>query len=293
MTSTALASTSHQAKGIALMTVTAFMIQIVDGLAKYLSADYSPLFIGWARYSVAFLILLPCAAALHGPRLFPSERFVSHVLRTIFLVTAMSLYFLAIAQIPLATAIGAFFIAPVVAVVLSILVLKERMTLRKGISLVLGFAGAMVILQPGHTIEPGILLALGAGFAFALYMIATRHAATHSDPVKTLAFQCAAGALLLTPQAVATWSTPAPSDLIFFAGLGALSLIGHLLSIVAFRLADTSTLAPLVYVELIGAALIGYLAFGDVPGMATIVGAVLIAAAGLILLQRRNGGTTS
>ncbi|MDW6021777.1 DMT family transporter [Mesorhizobium sp. BAC0120] len=292
MSSTALAAPSRQAKAIALMTVTAFVIQIVDGLAKYLSADYSPLFIGWARYAVAFLILLPCAAALHGPRLFPSERLVSHVLRTIFLVTAMSLYFVAIARIPLATAISAFFIAPVLAVVLSILVLRERMTLRKGISLALGFAGAMVILQPGHTIEPGILLALGAGFAFALYMVATRHAATHSDPVKTLAFQCAAGALLLTPQAVATWSTPALSDLIFFAGLGAFSLIGHLLSIVAFRLADTSTLAPLVYVELIGATLIGYLGFGDVPGMATIVGAVLIAAAGLILLQRRNGGTT-
>src|ERR671923_2612948 len=100
MTSTALASPSHQARGIALMTVTAFVIQIVDGLAKYLSADYSPLFIGWARYAVACLILLPCAAALHGPRLFPAERLGSHMLRTVFLITAMTLYFMAIAHVP-------------------------------------------------------------------------------------------------------------------------------------------------------------------------------------------------
>src|SRR5262249_4164144 len=122
MTTAALAGPSHQAKGIALMTVTAFVIQIVDGLAKYLSADYSPLFIGWARYAVACLILLPCAATLHGPRLFPAERLGLHVLRTVLLIAGMTLYFVAIAHIPLATAISAFFVAPVVAVVLSILV---------------------------------------------------------------------------------------------------------------------------------------------------------------------------
>ena len=113
--------------------------------------------------------------------------------------------------------------SPVVAVVLAIFLLKERMTARKGISLVLGFAGALVILQPGSSIEPGILLALGSGVCFGFYMIATRHAATNSDPVKTLAFQCVVGALLLAPQAAATWSTPAWSDLVFFAGLGLFS----------------------------------------------------------------------
>ena len=63
-----------------------------------------------------------------------------------------------------------------------------------------------------------------------------------------------------------------------------------MLSIAAFRFADASTLSPLVYVELIGAALIGYLAFDEVPGPATIAGAVLIVAAGLLLVQRRADG---
>ncbi len=288
-TTTVSPGTQGQTLGIVLMILTALVIQVVDGLAKHLSADYSPLFIGWARYAVACLVVLPCAAALHGRRLFPVERLGSHILRTVFLVTAMTLYFVAIAFIPLATAISAFFVSPVVAVVLAIFLLKERLTARKGISLVLGFAGALVILQPGGSIEPGILMALGSGVCFAFYMIATRHAATKSDPVKTLAFQCVVGALLLAPQAVATWSTPAWSDLVFFAGLGLFSAVGHLMSIVAFRYADTSTLAPLVYVELVGAALIGYVAFAEVPGAATIAGAALIAAAGLILIRQKNG----
>ncbi|WP_379065892.1 DMT family transporter [Mesorhizobium sp. UC22_110] len=280
----ASAGLSPQTRGILLMAAVAFAIQIVDGLAKYLSADYSPLFIGWARYAVATIVVLPYAFARHGWHVFPSERLGAHMLRTILLVTAMTLYFVAITFIPLATAISAYFIAPIIGMVLSVLILKERMTSVKGISLVLGFAGAMVILQPGSTIDPGILLALASGLCFAFYMIVTRKAALESDPLKTLAFQCAFGALILLPQALFTWSTPAWSDLIFFAGVGIFSLIGHFMLIVAFRLAETSVLAPLVYLELVGAAIIGYLAFNEVPGPATIAGAALIVLAGLILL---------
>jgi drug/metabolite transporter (DMT)-like permease len=147
----------------------------------------------------------------------------------------------------------------------------------------------MVILQPGGAVEPGVLLALASGLAYAFYMIATSRAAAGSDPLKTLAFQCALGVLLLTPQAVLTWSTPSRADLPLFLCLGLFSLLGHFTSIVAFRMADTSTLAPLVYVEMIGAALIGYAAFGDVPGLATIAGAALIVAAGLILIRQKGG----
>jgi drug/metabolite transporter (DMT)-like permease len=270
------------------MTAAMLTIPLVDGLAKYLSGNYSPLFLGWARYAAACLIVLPFAAGIHGSGVFPAERRASHVFRTVFLVAAMTLYFLAIARIPLATAASAYFVGPVIAVALSVAVLKEQMTSRKALSLVLGFVGSLVILRPGGSADPSILMALGAGVCFAVYLIATRQAAKESDPIKTLAFQCVAGTVLLTPQAVLSWSAPAWSDLLFFSGLGLFSAISHMLSIAAFRNASASTLAPLVYIELIGAALIGFLAFDEVPGALTIVGAGFIVAAGLVLLQREN-----
>lgn len=288
MTSTAALSPLRTTQGVALMTLAMLSIPLCDGLAKYLSVGYSPLFISWARYAVACLVVLPVAVAVHGARIFPAEQRRFHLLRTVFLVTAMTLYFLAVAKIQLATAISAFFVSPIIAMALSIAVLRERMTWRKGLSLALGFAGSLVILRPGGSLEPGILLALGAGFFFAVYMIATRQASQASDPVKTLAFQCVVGMLLLSPQAVATWSLPAQGDLLFFAGLGLFSAVSHFLSIAAFRLADASTLAPLVYLELVGSTIIGFLAFADLPGPATVIGAGLIVTAGLILLQRRK-----
>ena len=280
-------ATPRPTTGMLLMSLAMLSIPTVDGLAKYLSADYSPLFLGWARYAVATLIVLPIAALRRDGRLFPAEGRLSHMLRTLFLVISMTFYFLALARIPLATAISAFFVGPIAAVVLSVFVLKERMTWPKFVSLAFGFIGALVILRPGGEINPGILFAFAAGLCFAVYVIVTRLAARRSDPVSTLAFQCAIGTLLLTPQAVATWAVPQWGDLAFFLALGIMSSLSHLLSIAAFRFAEASTLAPLVYLELIGAALIGYYVFGEVPDMFTIIGAGLIIAAGFILLRRQ------
>jgi len=70
----------------------------------------------------------------------PCERLAAHFLRTVFVMVAMTLYFLAVARIPLATAATASFISPIVAVVLSVVVLKETLTWRKALNLVLGFA---------------------------------------------------------------------------------------------------------------------------------------------------------
>jgi drug/metabolite transporter (DMT)-like permease len=279
---------SRLSYGIVLMALAMLIIPLVDGLAKYLSTSYSPLFLSWARYAVASLIVLPSAAGIHGFHLFPRERRISHFLRTLFLVAAMTLYFLAIARISLATAVSTYFVSPVIAVILSVLVLKEQMTSRKAVSLLLGFAGSMVILRPGGSTDPGILLALGAGICFAFYLIATRQAVQESDPIQTLAFQCAVGTMLLTPQALLSWTAPTWNDLLFFAGLGLLSALSHILSILAFRHANASTLAPLVYLELIGAVLVGYFAFREIPDLPTILGACLIVLAGLLLLQRQD-----
>lgn len=260
---------------------------LVDGLAKYLAQEASPYFIAWARYAVASLVVLPFAVRLHGWRLFPRERLGSHFLRTAFLVVAMTLFYLSMVRVPLATTFSAYFVGPIIAAALSVVLLGERMTRRKAVSLALGFAGSLVILRPGGAVEPGVLFAFGAGIFYALYLVATRRAAMTSDPVPTLLFQCVVGTVLMTPQAWLAWSPPANADIGLYALLGLGSAACHFLVILAFRRADATTLAPLVYLELIGGALIGYLAFGEVPGVATIVGAACIVAGGLVLLQRR------
>ena len=280
--------------GIALMSIAMLTVPGVDGFAKALSAEHSPLFVSWARYAVATLVVLPLAALSHGAAVFPSTRRVPHFVRTLLLVCSMTLYFLAIARIPLATAMSAFFVGPIIAVVVAVTWLGEQLTPRKAASLALGFAGALIIARPGSDVDPGVLMALGAGVCFGCYLVATRMTAFSASPLQTLAFQSLVGALIMTPQAIATWSWPAGSEIWMFAGLGLISLFSHGLSISAFRHAGATTLAPLVYLELVSAAAIGYFAFAEVPDLPTLAGAACIVFAGLILVERttRRKATT-
>src|SRR5262249_52127363 len=105
--------------GITMMAAAMLIVPMVDGIAKYLSHSYSPLFLGWVRYAVASLVVLPIAVRLYGKNLFPAERLGSHVARTIFLVGAMTLYFLAIARVQLVAAVSAYFVGPIFAVALA------------------------------------------------------------------------------------------------------------------------------------------------------------------------------
>ncbi|NMM44762.1 DMT family transporter [Rhodospirillaceae bacterium KN72] len=289
----------RQLHGILLMAAAMLTVPMVDGIAKYLSADHSPLFLGWARYATASLVVVPFAllrARQARPgrelRVFPRRNRSMHLIRTLFLVSAMTCYFYSISLIPLATAAIVSFIGPVIAVLIAVPLLKEKLTATKLLSLCLGFGGALIMLNPGGTIgasvDPGILLALGAGTFFAFYLIATRQASQGSDPVATLVFQCVVGTIVLTPLAVANWSMPSQADIPFLLMLGTISCLSHVMSIAAFRHAEASVLAPLVYLELIGAAAIGFFVFGDFPTGQSLVGATLIVGAGLVLTRRRR-----
>ena len=140
------ASTSGQSVGIVLMIAAMLVIPIVDGLAKYLSADYSPLFISWARYAASTALILPIVFARNGLRILPTDGIPLHVLRTLCLVGAMTLYFFAISKVSLVIAASAYFVGPLVAVALSVTVLGERLTTAKVLGVLLGLIGALIVL---------------------------------------------------------------------------------------------------------------------------------------------------
>lgn len=278
---------ARRAQGILLMSLSMFVLPAVDGFAKHLSTAYSPLMIAWVANVFAVMVIVPIAVRQHGRAFVPPTHKGWHLLRVAFLMMAGTFYYLAIARLPLATAITVYFINPVVAAVLSVLFLGERMTLAKLASLALGITGAMIILQPGGETDIGLIYALASGVAFACFMVTTRKVAGTASPYQTMAFQFLAALVVLAPQTALNWMTPKLSDLWMFAAMAMFSLACHMLSILAFRRAEASTLAPLTYIELLGSVAIGYVFFGDLPGGLVILGAALIVGAGVILLPRR------
>lgn len=274
--------------GLALMAAAMLLVPTIDGMAKALSAAHSPLYISWARYAFSCVFVLPWAIARRGRHFLPREQLPAHALRTFFAAASMCCFFAAIAFSPLADVTSAYFVGPILAAILSVVLLGEAMTRRKLAALAFGFVGALIVVNPAGGLNAGLLLGVAAGALFALYIVATRKASRASDPVGTLAFQCLFGSALLTPLALWNWSLPTGQELALLLLMGAISATCHFMTISAFRHAEASVLAPLSYLELLGAVIVGYLAFGDLPDARTGTGAALIVAGGLILVQRRN-----
>ncbi len=261
-----------------------------DAIAKHLSAQHAPLFLAWARYTAgaAFVVptLLLASRGAHVPGIARGHVPIQ-ALRAAFAVGAVSLYYLAIARIPLADALGAYFVAPVLAALLSAVVLGEALGPQRLLAVGSGFAGALLVARPGVTMGAGMAYALGAGRCFACYMVATRARAQSGSPLATLAFQYGAGGLLLLVPALLDWSVPTAATWLLILLMGLVSAISHLLVIAAFRLAEASLLAPLVYLELLGGTLLGLLVFGQLPAPMTWFGIALIVVGGLVLIERR------
>ncbi|CAD5259964.1 Threonine/homoserine efflux transporter RhtA [Bosea sp. 62] len=274
--------------GVVLMAAAMLIVPIADAIAKYLSGVHAPVFLTWARYVAALGFILPVAMVQRGQRPSPtpawsSRHWLSQILRAGFLVAAMALYFAAIARIPLADALGAYFIAPIAATLLAAILLRERLDRRKLIAVLLGFVGAILVVRPGAQTSADTLIALASGGCMAGYLVLTRLTAQDRPPVATLTIQLVLGVAMLTPFALLQWTTPTRNGLLLILLMGLVSTLGHLMTISAFRLAPVATLSPLVYLELIGATALGFALFGDLPSPMTWAGIAVIVAAGLIV----------
>lgn len=281
------------ALGIALMAVAMLIIPSSDAIAKYLSTAHSPAFLSWARYVAALGFVLPVVLfqqARSREPLISRGQILPQLLRTAFLVGAMTLYFVAIARIPLADALGAYFVAPIVATLLAAVALRERLDRRKLVAVLLGFAGALLVVRPGAAGSAGTLIALASGGLMACYLVMTRATAQGSPPLSTLTMQLVFGILLLTPFVLFEWTTPSWEALGLILLMGLLAAAANLMTISAFRLAQVSTLSPLVYLELLGATALGFVMFGDLPSVTTWIGIAVIVAAGLTVVTPSRAG---
>jgi len=274
---------ARSAIGIVLMSVASLIVPVVDGIAKLLGSGHSPYLVAWARYVVASLIVLPltliCYRSAYGVR----RDFASNALRTMLTVGAMTCFFFAITEIPLTTAFGGYFLGPVIAALLAVPLLDEKITRSRLGAAALGLVGAYLIVRPGVDLKVGSLLAVLSGVLFAGYLIATRMTAATTPPVDALRFQCLFGAVLLTPFAILNWSSPTKHEMLLIAVMGGISAICHLMVIAAFRFAEASLLSPLAYLELVTATLFGQLVFSELPDRLALTGIVIIVLGGLLI----------
>lgn len=151
-----------------------------------------------------------------------------------------------------------------------------------------GFAGVMVVVQPGgETFSPAAFLPMAAAASWAVAAITTRMMSSER-PETMLAWSAVVGLVTLSAFVPFEWHTPTLREIGIAFLMGAFSTTGHWLVILAYRKAPVSIVAPFSYVQLIFAGVLGFAVFGTIPDMWTLIGSAIIAASGLYTAHRER-----
>lgn len=287
---------SDNSKGIVLFMGAVLIVPLMDALAKYLSETVSPGEATFVRMLLQSLFALPFV--LSGLRLPDKSQLKFHCWRGVLIAASSICFFSALKFMPIVDALAVFFIAPFVVTFLSKYFLQEVVGWPRILACCIGFLGAMLIIGPSTKVFGlAALLPIATSVFFSSYLIVTKKQSSAASPLEMMFFSGFAGALftlliLLIGNAFAvpelTLSIPPGKSSLLLIGMGVVSFVSHLLIIKAARYASASVLAPLQYLEIVSATLLGWFIFRGFPTPITWVGVVIIVCSGVYVFHRER-----
>lgn len=288
-------------KGMGLMAVCMLILPMMDAIAKYMATfeGMSPGQVTFYRFFFQMACTLPLLLAVSGHAVLSARRPWMNLLRGALHGAASLLFFTAVKFMPLADVFAIYFVEPFMLTVMSALFLGERVGWRRWLAIVVGFGGAMIVIQPSYEIFGWTaLLPVLCAFLYTLYLFLNRAIGDADSPLTMQTFAGIGGTLFTAAALLAgtaageeNFAMSLPASLL---GLGLLVLLGttsgyfHLLVVRAFRMAPLSLLAPFQYFEIISAAALGYALFGDFPTASKWLGIAIIVASGLFIIWRER-----
>ncbi|MBD1147558.1 DMT family transporter [Pelagibacterales bacterium SAG-MED31] len=276
-------------KAIALNISAWMLLPFMDGLAKFLSQDIHFLQVVWGRYFfMAFFSIIITFIFFNRHFNFPKGIQIQ-IFRSLFLFLSTVFFFYAISVISLPEALTLAFISPIIATILSAIILKEKVGPRRWIAVIMGFVGVLFVIRPGfNEINLATVAAVGAGACYAFYIISTRKLSSIDSPLMTLIFTGLSGAIVISLIVPFFWTWLSLSQWLLLISLAAIGTLAHFLLILSLNYAEASKLAPLAYSEIIMNVVIGYYFFGDFPNQWIWIGLSIIIASGVYISLREN-----
>ncbi len=276
-------------RGIAMVLASTFVFSLSDATGKFLSGYLPITEIVWIRY-VIFVAFAFALVVRSGPGRFHVRRPWLQILRGLGLLASALFFIFSLRYLPLADASAIGFISPLLTSMLAIPILGEVVGMRRWIGGIVGLIGVMIVVRPGTgAFHPAALLVLASTTTWAFSSVLTRVLVGVDSPTATLMWSAATGAIVLTAVQPFDFAIPTWFQLGLLLMLGIIASGGQYLTVLAYRHAAASVLAPFNYVQLIWATTLGYLVFSAVPDVWTFAGAGIIVASGLYTLQYERG----
>jgi drug/metabolite transporter (DMT)-like permease len=276
-------------RGIALLLLSSIFLGTSDATSKYLSATLPSIEIAWIRFLVFLVIMIPAMVPASPLFALQTKRPVLQITRGMALLGSSLLFISGLRFLPIAEASATSFVSPLFVTALSIFFLGEKVGLRRWLATAVGLMGVLVVLRPGTgAFHPAAFFPVVSAFAWACCLILTRKMSGQERTMVTMAYASIVGFAILCMLVPFVWVVPTWHDLLFGTIIGLTSTAGQWIVVLAFRYADASVLAPFSYIQLLWVTLLGFLIFGEVPDIWTVVGAGFIVASGLYTAHRER-----
>lgn len=277
--------------GVGLVVAATLLFAMADTLGKHLVLTHAAILVLAARYVVNLGIVAVVMLPRHGPALWRTRRTGLVVLRGACLAVASITMLQALRVMPVAETVAIIYIAPVLVMLAAGTVLGEKVSLLGWVSACLGFAGVLLVARPGSGLDPlGVALALANACLATGYHLLTRVLARTETTMALMFHTALVGAVVFCGLVLALGAGALPHsfDATLMLGLGALATVGHLMFTAAYRETPASILAPVNYMHIAFATLLGGLVFRQLPDALGFAGMAAIAAAGMLAAWRAS-----
>jgi drug/metabolite transporter (DMT)-like permease len=232
------------------------------------------------------LIASALLAPRYGMELLRVRDWKLQALRAAMMASMTALNFWALQYLQLAETGAIQFSVPLLIALFSAWWLGERLDARRWLAIAAGFAGVLLVMRPGsQAFHPAILLSVLNALLYAAFNMLTRRMVATESAASLQMMSALGAAVLLAPWALAAWQWPSgPLPWLAIALCGLCGGLGHFMVAQAHRYASAATLGPFLYQQIIYMTLLGWLVFGQVPGLLVIAGALVVVLSGLYLL---------
>ena len=274
--------------GFSAMLGSILLFTLMDASVKWLGASYPTAQIMFFRCAVALVPVLVIIGLRGGPRVLRTRHKRLHLLRSLLGIAAMGCAFYAFSLMPLADAIAILHSAPLFMTALSVLLLRERVGIRRWSAVIVGFVGMLIVVRPGAgMLDGGGLYMLMAAFLIGCTTIVIRHLGRIDDPVCiTFYFTLTGVAVSAAGLLLQGWVAPPATDLALLAAVGLLGGLGQYCMTLSYRHVAVGIVAPCKYLTIVFGGLLAYGIWGEVPDLQSLVGIGLIVLTGIYTLHR-------
>ena len=303
-----MSTKNNNPRGIILILISMLVFSVQDGIMKHIFSFVSLYEVYLVRTVVSVILILFYLKLTNKPIVFKTQYPLLTFIRVILFFFGFSSFYVSLTVLPLGFATALFFVTPFLITIFAHFFLKEEIGIRRWSTVVVGFIGVYITLNPDfNNFNYLSLLPILCAFCYSLSMIIIKKT-SDKDSVYTQTFTFYFGAIILstifyfligdgqynTSDHPASqfifreWFVDLESSILFMVATGLTATVAFLLLFTAYSIASPAVVSPFEYSILLWSPLIGWIYFNEIPSLNTVIGIIIIVSSGIYIFMREK-----